>query len=63
LLDVAFQEDHSRIREENAAMNMAWLRKMALGLLKQATHIKGGIRRKQLKLWAKPDLILPTVQI
>lgn len=63
VLDMAFKEDNSRIREENAALNMAWLRKTALGLLKRATHIKASIRRKQLMLWARPEGILKTVQI
>ena len=36
--------------------------KTALGLLKRATNIKGGIRRKQLALWAKPESIIKIVQ-
>lgn len=63
LLDVAYREDQSRIRDENAALNMSWLKKTALGLLKRATNIKGSIRRKQLALWAKPESIIGIVQI
>lgn len=63
LLDVAYGEDRSRIRDENAALNMSWIKKTALGLLKRATNIKGSIRRKQLALWAKPEGITPIVQI
>ena len=63
MLDVAYREDQSRIRNENGAMNMAWLRKTALGLLKQATNIKGSIRRKQLALWAKPQHLIDIVKI
>lgn len=63
LLDVAYREDQSRIRDENAALNMSWLKKTALGLLKRATNIKGSIRRKQLALWAKPESIIGVVQI
>ncbi len=44
-------------------MNMAWLRKMALGLLKRAQNIKGSIRRKQLAIWAKPQYLIDIVQI
>jgi len=55
LLDVAYREDQSRIRDENATMNMAWLRKTALALLKNTEHMQGSIRRKQLALWAKPE--------
>lgn len=62
LLDVAYREDQSRIRDENAALNMSWLKKTALGLLKRATNIKGSIRRKQLALWAKPENIIEIVQ-
>lgn len=52
-LDVTFREDHSRIRDENAALNMSWLRKFALGLLKNELSFKrASIRRKQLKVWA-----------
>jgi predicted transposase YbfD/YdcC len=63
LLDVAYREDQSRIRDENSALNMAWLRKTALGLLKRATHFKGSIRRKQLALWAKPQYLLDIVKV
>ena len=63
LLDVAYREDQSRIRDKNAAMNMAWLRKTALALLKRADHIKGGMRRKQLTLWAKPEEALKMLKI
>ncbi len=57
MLDVAFREDECRIREENAAMNMAWMRKMAMGILKKETSFKASIRRKQLKAWANPDYL------
>lgn len=62
-LDVAFREDQSRIRDENSALNMSWLRKTALALLKRATSIKGSIRRKQLAIWAKPQYLLDIVKI
>ncbi|MCX7124611.1 MAG: ISAs1 family transposase [Gammaproteobacteria bacterium] len=62
LLDVAYRQDQSRIRDENTALNVSWLKKTALGLLKRATNIKGSIRRKQLALWAKPENIIEIVQ-
>lgn len=31
-LDVTFNEDDCRIRDENAAVNFSWMRKFALGL-------------------------------
>ncbi len=49
-LDVTFREDNSRIRDENAAVNMSWLRKLSLGLLKNETSFKASIRRKQRKI-------------
>jgi len=39
VLDVAFHEDESRVRLNNAAENMAMLRHVALNLLKQATAL------------------------
>lgn len=63
LLDVAYKEDQCRIREQNTALNMAWLRKTALALLKRSEHLKGSIRRKQLALWAKPEYLVDIVQI
>jgi predicted transposase YbfD/YdcC len=62
LLDVAYREDQSRIRDENTALNISWLKKTALGLLKRATNISGSIRSKQLALWAKPENIIEIVQ-
>lgn len=63
VLDVAYREDQSRIRDENSALNMSWLRKTALGLLKRANNIKGSIRRKQLAIWAKPEYVLDIIKI
>lgn len=63
VLDVAYREDQSRIRDENSALNMTWLRKIAIGLLKRAPNVKGSIRRKQLAIWAKPQYLLDIVKI
>jgi predicted transposase YbfD/YdcC len=49
-LDVTFNEDDCRIREENAAVNFSWMRKFALGLLKNETSFKASIRLKQRKV-------------
>ena len=35
VLDMTFDEDHSRIRDRNSATNLALLRKLALALLKR----------------------------
>jgi predicted transposase YbfD/YdcC len=49
-LDVSFNEDKSRVRNENCAINLSWMRKYALGLLKKDTSFKASIRRKQRKV-------------
>lgn len=48
-LDIAFREDDSRLRERNAAENAVVLRHIALGLLKNDTSTKLGIKNKRLK--------------
>lgn len=63
LLDVAYREDQSRIRDESAALNASWLKKTALGLLKRASNLKGSIRSRQLALWAKPEYLIDLVKI
>jgi predicted transposase YbfD/YdcC len=49
VLDIAFNEDHSRVRKDNAPQNFAVLRHMALNLLKQEHTVKAGIKAKRLK--------------
>mgnify|MGYP006292119217 FL=1 len=48
VLDIAFQEDDSRIRQGHAAENMAVLRHIALNLLKRETSHQIGIKNKRL---------------
>jgi len=48
-LDVAFDEDHCRIREQTAAQNMVRLRHIALNLLKAEKTAKVGIKIKRNK--------------
>jgi predicted transposase YbfD/YdcC len=47
VLDIAFQEDTSRLRKDHAPQNMATLRHLALNLLKQDTSVKVGIAVKR----------------
>lgn len=47
VLDVALNEDRSRIRKDQAPENFAVLRHIALNLLKQEKTAKGGIHAKQ----------------
>jgi hypothetical protein len=54
-LDVAFDEDQSRIRKHtamtggHAAENMATVRRIALNLLKQEKTLKIGVANKRLR--------------
>jgi len=47
-LDIAFREDESRVRDRQAANNLAVMRHIALNLLKKDATIKGGIKTKRL---------------
>jgi predicted transposase YbfD/YdcC len=49
VLDVAFREDDSRIRKDNAPQNFAILRHIAHSLLQQNKSVKTGIKNKRLK--------------
>jgi predicted transposase YbfD/YdcC len=49
VLDVAFREDDSRIRKDNAPQNFAVLRHIASSLLQQDKSVKTGIKNKRLK--------------
>jgi len=58
VLDVALNEDHSRVRNDQAPENFAVLRHIALNLLKQEKTAKGGIHAKQLQAAWKEDYLL-----
>ena len=45
VLDVGFREDASRVRERNAARNLALLRKIALNLARADTTLKSSLDR------------------
>lgn len=62
-LDVTFKEDASRVRNATSALNLSWIRKMSLALLKAETSFKASIRRKQLKLWSSPQYFLTVLSI
>jgi len=47
VLDMAFREDESRIRKDNAPQNMAILRHITLNLLKQEKSVKVGLAAKR----------------
>ena len=58
VLDVALNEDHSRVRKDQAPENFAVLRHMALNLLKQEKTAQGGIHAKQLQAAWKEEYLL-----
>lgn len=58
VLDVAFNEDRSRVRKDHAPANLAVLRHMAVNLLKQETSAKGGIKAKRLQAGWNQDYLL-----
>lgn len=58
VLDVALNEDHSRVRKDQAPENFAVLRHIALNLLKQEKMAKGGVHAKQLQAAWKEDYLL-----
>jgi len=57
-LDIAFDEDHCRVRKEHGAENFAILRHIALNLLKQEKSCKRSIKGKRLFAGWKEDYLL-----
>jgi len=49
MLDIGFREDESRVRQGDAAQNLAVLRRLALNLLRRETTAKIGVQGKRLK--------------
>lgn len=58
VLDIAFREDDSRVRDGHAAENLSLLRHLALNLIKREKTAKGSIRAKRLQAAWDPDYLL-----
>jgi predicted transposase YbfD/YdcC len=57
-LDMAFNEDQSRVRKDHGAQNLAVLRRIALGLLRRDRRVKIGVKNKRLKACRNRDYLL-----
>ena len=49
VLDVVFDEDSCKVRDERARHNLAIFRHMAVNLIKLNTTLKGGVAAKRRK--------------
>lgn len=58
VLDVAFDEDDSRIRTDDAAQNICTLRKLTLNLMNQETEAKGGVKARRKAAGWDDDYLL-----
>lgn len=63
VLDVAFQEDRSRVRKDHAAENFAVLRHMAVNMLKHETTVKAGIQAKRMKAGWDESYLLKVLSV
>jgi predicted transposase YbfD/YdcC len=50
-LDMTYREDESRVRDRTFAENLAWLRRMTLGLIKQHPHKQSQIMKRRMAGW------------
>jgi predicted transposase YbfD/YdcC len=57
-LDMAFNEDQSRVRKDHGDQNLAALRRIALSLLRRDKSVKVGAKNKRLKACRNRDYLL-----
>jgi predicted transposase YbfD/YdcC len=57
-LDMAFNEDQSRVRKDHGDQNLAVLRRIALGLLRRDKSVKPGAKNKRLKAARNREYLL-----
>jgi predicted transposase YbfD/YdcC len=58
VLDIAFDEDNSRVRQGNAPQNFAVVRHIALNLLKMEQSSKGGVKARRKRAGWDEDYLL-----
>ncbi len=63
VLDIAFNEDRSRVRKDIAPENLTVLRQLSLNLLKQETTMKVGIKGKRLRCGWDTDYLLKVLAV
>jgi predicted transposase YbfD/YdcC len=62
VLDVAFGEDRRRLRDRNAAENVALLNRLAVSLLRQDKTVKAGVKCKRKTAGWNEDYLLHVLQ-
>jgi len=63
VLDVAFNEDQSRVRKDHAPENLAVIRRIALNLLRKEKTAKGGIQAKRLQCAWDQNYLLKVLSV
>jgi predicted transposase YbfD/YdcC len=62
VLDMIFDEDHSRARSGFSAENLAIMRHMAYNATRKSEATKGGMKRRKKSLTWNPDKLLATLR-
>lgn len=63
VLDVAFNEDQSRVRKDHAPENLAVMRRIALNLLRKEKTARGGIQAKRLQCGWDEDYFFKVLSV